>query len=1528
MTTTNGAHTATPDQLARLENLVANVWQGRQDLYRRFLDPRSDIDEECRYPDALSAQFYRTLYDRTGIAERVVQLMPKETWQVTPQVYEDESAKKATPFEAAWDELGQQLRGGKGWHQDEKGSLIWTYLYRADILSGIGTFGVVLLGIDDGRLLQEPADGVDPDGTPKDVTGISQTKDIYGGDVPRPQQLASTLGTDAQYFQTQLSPMQTGKKLKSGPRKLLFLRCFDESLVQVVQYEASMYSPRFGQPVMYQITLNDPRQPHTGIGLPLATVRVHWSRVVHLAENDGVTSEIFAKPRLRPVTNNILDVRKLYGGSAEMYWRGAFPGLSIETHPQMGGDVIVDPQKLRDMMTDYHQHLQRWISLMGMSAKSLAPQVVDPTPQIAVQIEAICIELGCPVRVFKGSERGELASSQDDDSWNDRLLHRQQMYLTPKVIAPFIDRLITLKVLPEPEGYSIEWPSLDSIGKTAKASIALQETQAITAYVGGNGEQLLTPQTYLTKVLNWTEEEAEAAIDDAEKAVEEKQQEAADLADEHGMIPTPPEGFQQKPEPPPPMPPAVPIKIKPGEKLVHPASVQPPGGAKPPAPAPAANVENANPEGVNQYTYGDAVRVKLDATIKKDGQEIPHPRAGHAGSVMAHDVKAGTAVMRLDFDGGKQIRVKASDLEKHDARPKGEDSSRVSHRSLEQDVHREFAKIKVSGDAGEAKQFLDDVVSKKGASYLHGIASDHGVPTGVNPGGKGLDTANPGVIRDRIIAKHFPTTNEDYSGNELASTLNADDPEWEDYFAANAWDEDLHPRGPDGKFLTGSARVAKVTEIKTAKGEVYPKAKAAKAAGKAPAKPKLEKITKVLAPTVDQMHEHITALRASGDVKLADTTAVLAKMATMKVADIKELGKRLEVSAGSGAKSKLSQTLLSRAMAKPPAEPAKDPEAKGLPPVAERLKMIQDKERDGVPFTDVLHQKLEANGAIPKGLPAHMLYQDLRRQAAGLAPLNTSVKSEQLGKALKEIGPDMGRLTAHEFMQIVPHVPYPSGGSDLSLVTRQKKLPDDALEKSGLSAPAAKSAPAKQEATTYGVKPPEGLEKPSGTMAPTRERLAPLNQRLDAIVKREGYGKAPYADSLISALQVRDKGLQGSSAPAVFKDLQRHLAGEPTRDVTIHPEHLQDALRAIGQDSGRLTMGELSRVIPHMKYPEQTKAGVAGREVIQQRNVPEDIGAKLGLKPAKQRERTAVAANPPAEVAPAAKLVPVKTEPITAPKTEPTPTPKVETANPDVPKGYSAGKTDAETGVAVATNANGDRHTMNPASKEQFEKLAPAIASGIDRAKMFQESKEGLIPLPILVGQIQRVAPDAKLGDVYSALKHVWGEGAVQLHQLNEVRELGGANNDVRLAPGAKDRESGTLWQNGRAMHFVAAISKNGKPMSGDDVVEHARGKPVAEQPKSTPTPPAPSIDPRMASLVHETVKQLAGDKNIPVSLSTLKTHLGMSNDDLHAAVNHLRRAGKVTGNTKDRDLKSSEIKAAINEPGGTPIHQVSIRQD
>jgi len=418
---------------------------------------------------------YKLLYNRESIATRVVQILPHESWKTTPEVIEDEDVENTTKFEEAWSQLNKDLRG-TSWLRDEESSPIWEHLRRADVLSGIGHFGVLLLGIDDGQELRQPVEGIKSDG--------------------------SSDGTKRN-------------------RKLLFLRAFDEELVDITQYEKDPLNRRFGLPVMYSITLNDPNEQHSGIGIPLATVNVHWTRVIHLADNLD-SSEIFGVPRMRPVFNRLYDLRKTYGGSAEMYWRGAFPGLSFETHPQLGGDVELDQTSVREAAENYMNTLQRYLLTKGMSVKSLAPQVSDPSKQIDVYITAICIVLAVPKRIFMGSERGELSSGQDSTSWNARLMGRQKGYITPRIISPFIDRLIAIGVLPTPESYSVVWPNLDTLTAAEEAEVAIKRTEALAKYIAGNVDSLVAPMDFLTRIVGLPNNEARAVLESAmERIVEE-----------------------------------------------------------------------------------------------------------------------------------------------------------------------------------------------------------------------------------------------------------------------------------------------------------------------------------------------------------------------------------------------------------------------------------------------------------------------------------------------------------------------------------------------------------------------------------------------------------------------------------------------------------------------------------------------------------------------------------------------------------------------------------------------------------------------------------------------------------------------------------------------------------------------------------------------------------------------------------------------------------------------------------------------
>ncbi|MCH8883661.1 MAG: DUF1073 domain-containing protein, partial [SAR324 cluster bacterium] len=193
--------------------------------------------------------------------------------------------------------------------------------------------------------------------------------------------------------------------------KLLYIRALDESLVRISAYETKITNPRYGQPTTYEITLHDPRNQESKASTQpneVTHTQVHWTRITHIADNRK-TSEVIGTPRMEPVWNRLYDLRKILGASGEMFWKGAWPGISLETQPGLENSEL-DVEATRQMMDDYQNKLQRYIALTGMTAKSLSTQIVPPTETFEVQIKAICITLGIPYRVFMGIEEGvELA---------------------------------------------------------------------------------------------------------------------------------------------------------------------------------------------------------------------------------------------------------------------------------------------------------------------------------------------------------------------------------------------------------------------------------------------------------------------------------------------------------------------------------------------------------------------------------------------------------------------------------------------------------------------------------------------------------------------------------------------------------------------------------------------------------------------------------------------------------------------------------------------------------------------------------------------------------------------------------------------------------------------------------------------------------------------------------------------------------------------------------------------------------------
>ena len=290
---------------------------------------------------------------------------------------------------------------------------LWSAITRADRISGIGRFGGLFLGYLDGKEPHEPAEK---------------------GSLKKPEQL-------------------------------IFIRPFSEANAGIKTYEKDTQSERFGQPVLYNLKVEDGEQ-----------LEVHWTRILHLADNK-IDSEVFGTPRLQRIFNRLDDLVKLVGGVAEAIWLNMRPGTVMTTQPGYAMDMSDDDVKatVTKQIEEYVHDVWRFLTLEGIDVKQLTAQMLDPTGPFEVQIALISAATGIPQRVLLGSAAGELAAAEEDTKqWYGTIQSRQTNYAEPDILLPLLDRLTWVGVLPEvpEEDLAIEWPPLFEESEADRAEVA------------------------------------------------------------------------------------------------------------------------------------------------------------------------------------------------------------------------------------------------------------------------------------------------------------------------------------------------------------------------------------------------------------------------------------------------------------------------------------------------------------------------------------------------------------------------------------------------------------------------------------------------------------------------------------------------------------------------------------------------------------------------------------------------------------------------------------------------------------------------------------------------------------------------------------------------------------------------------------------------------------------------------------------------------------------------------------------------
>jgi hypothetical protein len=285
-----------------------------------------------------------------------------------------------------------------------------------------------------------------------------------------------------------------------SPDDVLFLAPYSEEFAEIEAFETNPASPLFGQPSVYKVTFNR-QTTSSSRTLPRKIGFVHASRVLHVSE-DCLDDDVYGIPRLKPVFDRLEDLLKVVGGSAEFFFRGAQRLIGLEGLP----DYQLQPgdeEAFKTSIEEFQHRLKDYIRVEGATIKELSGQAASPRDHFDVLMDLIAGTTGIPKRILTGSERGELASTQDQEAWLQRVSRRQTTFAEQSLLRPLIDRLLLLGALPAPvQPYSVVWENLFALSSEKQALIAKDVATALAQYAGQGMAATVVPepefrQTYL-----------------------------------------------------------------------------------------------------------------------------------------------------------------------------------------------------------------------------------------------------------------------------------------------------------------------------------------------------------------------------------------------------------------------------------------------------------------------------------------------------------------------------------------------------------------------------------------------------------------------------------------------------------------------------------------------------------------------------------------------------------------------------------------------------------------------------------------------------------------------------------------------------------------------------------------------------------------------------------------------------------------------------------------------------------------------
>lgn len=285
-----------------------------------------------------------------------------------------------------------------------------------------------------------------------------------------------------------------------GRGKLRDLVPVYEDQLRVTAWISDAQSEYFGKPAMWQYRMRAVQQGDQQ-GRPDQWVDVHPSRIVILAEGASTGDFFDGVPLLKAGYNELVNLEKVSGGSAEGYLKNSSRHVVFKFDAQASPQTITTGadgkptgktvrQVVSEQTAELNTGIESAIATQGAEVGVLQTTMHDPEPSFRTAANLFAASVQIPFTILFGQQTGRLASDQDQKDWAARCRSRQINELTP-ALRELVARLQVCGAI-EAGDFVVEWAPLDAPGEKDKVDLLDKLAAAMERYFKATGEPLFT----------------------------------------------------------------------------------------------------------------------------------------------------------------------------------------------------------------------------------------------------------------------------------------------------------------------------------------------------------------------------------------------------------------------------------------------------------------------------------------------------------------------------------------------------------------------------------------------------------------------------------------------------------------------------------------------------------------------------------------------------------------------------------------------------------------------------------------------------------------------------------------------------------------------------------------------------------------------------------------------------------------------------------------------------------------------------